>query len=184
MSWRASAYTCLVRTGVDLVDASKFAGVDEQDGAGRRRLRPILLLVVAAASIVVVLVEPLDAPDVLVAREAAPARDDGGRRVVGRDVGGDDGAGRVLPRDVVGVVAEGEEQGRARRARHAEPVEEVGAEGAEDVRDGGHAHPRRAAVERAQRGERRAEQRRRVAHAEAHRASGIPDAQHRERRRQ
>jgi hypothetical protein len=164
---------------------SKLAGVDEQHRAGRRRRRPVVVVVGGGGGIVVVvLVEVLDAPDVLVAGEAAPARDGGGGRVVGRDVGGDDGAGRVLAGDVVGVVAQGAEQGGARRAGHAETVEEVGAEGAEDVRDGGDAHPRRAAVERPERGERRAEQGGRAAHAEAHGAGGVPDAEHRERRRE
>ena len=155
---------------------SKLAGIDEQDRPGRRRRRP-------AVVVVGILAEVLDAPDVLVAGEAAPPRDGGGGRVVGRDVGGDDGAVRVLACHVVGVVAEGAEQVRARGAGHAEAVEEVGAEGAEDVRDGRDAHPRRAAVERPERGERRAEQRGRAAHAEAHGAGGVPDAEHGEGRR-
>jgi hypothetical protein len=156
---------------------SKLAGIDEQDRPGRRRRRP------AVPVVGIRLGEVLDAPDVLVAGEAAPPRDGGGGWVVGRDVGGDDGAGRVLAGHVVGVVAEGAEQGGARGAGHAEAVEEVGAEGAEDVRDGGDAHPRRAAVERPERGERRAEQRGRAAHAEAHGAGGVPDAEHGEGRR-
>ena len=160
---------------------SEFPWIHEQDSGGRRR-RPVVLGVVAGGIAAGSRAELLDAPDVLVAGELGPVRHDGRGRVLGAEVGRQDGARRVLAGDVVRVVAQGAEQGGAGRAGHAEAVEEVRAEGAEDVRDGGDAHPRRAAVERPERGERRAEHRRRAAHAEAHGAGGVPDAEHGELR--
>lgn len=150
----------------------ELAGVDEQDGPRRRRgrRRPVAIAV-----------EVLDAPDVLVAGEAAPARDSGGGGVVGREVGGDDGAGRVLACHVVRVAAERPEQRRAPRPRHAHPVEEVGAEGPEHVRHRRNPHPWRAAVELPDRGETRPEQPRRALHPHPQRARRVPHAQHGER---
>jgi len=104
-------------------------------------------------------------------------------RVVRPEVGRQDGARGVLARDVVRVPAERAEERRALRSGHAEAVHEVGPERAEDVGDGGHLQPRRVAVERARRGQGRAEERGRAADAEAEGARGVPDAEQRERRR-
>jgi hypothetical protein len=165
----------LVRIG----PTSELPGVHEQD-ARRRRRRPVI---VAVASIATGggSTELFDAPDVLVARELGPVRHYGLGGVVGSEVGRQDGARGVLARDVVRVPAERAEERRSLRSGHAEAVEEVGPERAEDVGHGGHLKPRRMAVERARRGQGRAEERGRAADAEAEGARGVPDAEQRER---
>jgi hypothetical protein len=161
---------------------SELPWIHEQD-AGARRGRPVFFGVVAGGIAVGSGAELLDAPDVLVAGELGPVRHDGRGRVLGPEIGRQDGARRVLAGDVVRVAAERAEERRTLRPGHAEAVHEVGAERAEDVGHGGHLQPRRVAVERARRGQRRAEERGRAADAEAEGARGVPDAEQRERLR-
>ncbi|CAL4938158.1 unnamed protein product [Urochloa decumbens] len=168
----------LCSQAADESSRSHLPGVHE-DGTARDRPDPIPPVRVSSAAAAAA--EPLHAPEVLGAGEAAPVRDAAAERVHRRHLH------RHGRRRAARHVDDGREQ-RLRRHRGvapvpAEAVHEPTRERAEQVRDGGDPQPVGGAVQETGGGGGAAAEAGCAAHLEAEHAAAVPRARHRPRRR-